>query len=41
MREYGVQLHSMDDAKDANCVIIAVAHKEFKALSLDDIKKVV
>ena len=39
MREYGVQLHSMDDAKDADCVIVAVAHKEFKALSLDDIKK--
>ena len=39
MREYGVQLHSMDEAKDADCVIVAVAHKEFKALSLDDIKK--
>ena len=34
-----MQLHSMDDAKDADCVIVAVAHKEFKALSLDDIKK--
>lgn len=39
MREYGVQLHGMEDAKDADCVIVAVAHKEFKALSLDDIKK--
>ena len=33
MREYGVQLHGMEDAKDADCVIVAVAHKEFKALS--------
>ena len=39
MREYGVQLHSMEDAKEADCVIVAVAHNEFKALSLDDIKK--
>ena len=39
MREYGVQLHSMEDAKDADCVIVAVAHNEFKALNLDDIKK--
>lgn len=39
MREYGVQLHGMEDAKDADCVIVAVAHKEFKALSLEDIKK--
>ena len=39
MREYGVQLHSMDDAKDADCVIVAVAHKEFKELSLEQIKE--
>ena len=25
--------------KDADCVIVAVAHNEFKALTLDDIKK--
>lgn len=29
----------MMDARDADCVIVAVAHKEFKALSLEDIKK--
>ena len=39
MREYCVQLHSMEDAKEADCVIIAVAHNEFKSLSLEDIKK--
>lgn len=39
MREYGVKLASMDDAKDADCIIVAVAHNEFKKLSLDDLKK--
>ena len=38
MHEYGVELKSMDDAKGADCVIVAVAHNEFKALSLADIK---
>lgn len=36
--EYGIQIKHMDEAKDADCVIIAVAHKEFKELSLDTIK---
>lgn len=39
MREYGVQLKSMEEAKNADCVIVAVAHNEFKAMSLDDIKR--
>lgn len=39
MREYGVQLKKMEEAKDADCVIVAVAHNEFRAMSLDDIKK--
>lgn len=38
MREYGVTLTKLEDVKDADCVIVAVAHNEFKALSLDDIK---
>ncbi|MBQ6839384.1 MAG: nucleotide sugar dehydrogenase [Oscillospiraceae bacterium] len=38
MREYGVQLHTLDEAKNADCVIVAVAHKEFKEMSLGDIK---
>ncbi len=38
MREYGVQLKSMADAQDADCIILAVAHREFKALQLSDIK---
>ena len=39
MHEYGVTLTSLDDVNDADCIIVAVAHNEFKALSLDDIKK--
>ena len=39
MHEYGVTLTKLEDVKDADCVIVAVAHTEFKALSLDDIKK--
>ncbi len=39
MREYGVKLTPIDEVKDADCVIVAVAHNEFKALRLEDIKK--
>ena len=38
MHEYGVTLTDIKDAKDADCVIVAVAHNEFKALTLDNIK---
>lgn len=39
MHEYDVTLTKLEDVKDADCVIVAVAHNEFKALSLDDVKK--
>ena len=39
MREYAVTLTRFEDVKNADCVIVAVAHDEFKALTLDDIKK--
>ena len=39
MHEYGVTLTKYEDIADADCVIVAVAHNEFKALSLADIKK--
>lgn len=39
MHEYGVALTKLEDVKDADCIIVAVAHNEFKALSLNDIKK--
>ena len=38
VREYGVHLKSIADARDADCIILAVAHREFKALQLADIK---
>ena len=38
MHEYGVTLTPLKDVKDADCVIFAVAHNEFKAMSLDEIK---
>ena len=38
MREYGVVLTKLEDVENADCVIVAVAHNEFRALSLDDIK---
>ena len=37
--EYNVKLVRMDELCDVDCLIVAVAHDEFKALSLDDIKK--
>jgi UDP-N-acetyl-D-galactosamine dehydrogenase len=39
MDEYGVKLSKLESVSDAGCVIVAVAHNEFKALTLDDIKK--
>ena len=38
MHEYGVTLTAFKDIKDADCVIVAVAHDEFKTLGVDDIK---
>lgn len=39
MYEYGVTLTKLEDVKDADCIIVAVAHNEFKALNLNDFKK--
>ena len=39
MREYGVQLTKLEDVKDVDCVIVAVAHDEFKKMKLDQIIK--
>ena len=39
MHEYGVTLTKLADVKDADCVIVAVAHNEFKSMSLDEIKR--
>lgn len=39
MKEYGVRLKPLDEVKDADCIIAAVAHKEFRELSLDKLSK--
>lgn len=38
MHEYGVTLTKLEDVANADCVIVAVAHNEFKSLSLEKIK---
>ena len=38
-REYGVTLTDLKDVGEADCIIVAVAHNEFKALSLAEVKK--
>lgn len=39
MQEYGITLTKLEDVSEADCIIVAVAHNEFRSLSLDDIKK--
>lgn len=39
LNEYGVKLAKLEDVKDVDCVIVAVAHNEFKGLSLNDLEK--
>ena len=38
MKEYGVTLTKLEDIKDVDCIILAVAHNEFKKISLNEIK---
>ena len=38
-REYNIELAPMADATDADCIILAVAHNEFRELGLDKISK--
>jgi len=38
MQEYGVKLEKLNEIKDADCVIVAVAHNEFRKLTICDIK---
>ena len=39
MHEYGVKLTPIEEAIEADCVIVAVAHNEFRDLALEGIKK--
>ena len=38
-KEYGVELVKLEEVHDADCVIVAVAHEEFKGIGLTGIKK--
>lgn len=37
MKEYGLALVKFEEIKDADCIIVAVAHEEFRSLSLKEI----
>ena len=39
LEEYGIHLVELNDIEDVDCVIVAVAHDEFKQLEIDAIKK--
>lgn len=39
MHEYGLKLTKLEDVRDADCVIVAVAHDEFKKMTLSDLQK--
>ncbi len=36
-KEYGVDLTKLDDVNDADCIIFAVAHNEFKRIGVDEL----
>ncbi len=39
MKEYGLRLTAIEDIKDADCVIVAVAHEEFRKIGIDGVGK--
>lgn len=39
MNEYGVVLTKLEDVKDADCIIVAVAHNVFKKLSINELNR--
>jgi UDP-N-acetyl-D-galactosamine dehydrogenase len=39
IKEYGITLSPMSEASDADCIIFAVAHNEFKSMGLAEISK--
>lgn len=39
MQEYNVQLHPMNDTQNADCIIVAVAHNEFRSMNLSEINE--
>lgn len=39
MEEYGIELTKIQDAKEFDCIIVAVGHEEFKKMGLTDLDK--
>lgn len=39
MHEYGISLSSLEDVENADCLILAVAHDQFKAMGLNELDK--
>lgn len=39
MKEYGVTLTRITEVSDADCIIVAVAHNEFRSMNLDNLNK--
>ena len=39
LKEYGVQLCAIEDIHEADCIIIAVSHEQFKEMTVKDIEK--
>ena len=39
MKEYGVTLTELKDVENADCIILAVAHKDFKELTVNELDK--
>lgn len=40
LREYGVSLKELDEIEAADCIIVAVAHKVFKDMGIERVKKI-
>lgn len=38
MHEYGIKLTKLADIRDVDCIIVAVAHDEFKSITIDNLK---
>lgn len=39
MREYGVSLTKLENVSDVDCIVVAVAHDEFRQIALEDLRK--
>ena len=40
MREYGIKLTKLSDVKNADCIIVAVAHAQFKEMTLNQLDSI-